>query len=58
MNGKLTGYFVDLLNEMAQIGNFNYTLTDSVNQDSTNDGFQSRPTGLINEVFRNVSNDK
>ncbi|KAI7692629.1 hypothetical protein SSS_07454 [Sarcoptes scabiei] len=55
IDGKLKGYFVDLLDELASVGHFNYTLTDSASQDNPNDGFQNRPTGLINDVYRNVS---
>lgn len=53
--GKLKGYFVDLLDEMATIGNFNYTLLDSGIQENPNDNYQSRPTGLIGEVYHSVS---
>ncbi|XP_027204506.1 putative glutamate receptor [Dermatophagoides pteronyssinus] len=53
LNGKLIGFFVDLLDEMALIGNFNYSLRDPGNQHTSNDPFQNRPPGLITDIHQN-----
>jgi len=52
-SGKLRGFFVDLLDELAQIGNFNYTLKDlSLPNQVTSGLYENTPNGLINELYR------
>lgn len=53
-DGNLTGYFVDLLDELAAIGKFKYTL-ESINNSAAIAGFENNPNGLINELYRRVS---
>lgn len=50
---KLKGFFVDLLDELSQIGKFNYTLSDLNLPTTASSGlYENTPNGLINELYR------
>ena len=53
--GKLKGYYVDLLDVLAQIGNFNYTLLALEVSNMTQSWSKNTPNWLINEMYRYVS---
>ena len=54
MDGTLKGYFVDLLDELSRVGNFNYTLTE-LPTSVPNGRNENNPTALTNELYRRVS---
>ncbi|KAI2803308.1 hypothetical protein RDWZM_001382 [Blomia tropicalis] len=51
VDGTLKGYFVDLLDELSRVGNFNYTLTE-LPTSVPNGRNENNPTALTNELYR------
>lgn len=54
VTGEIKGYYVDLLDELALIGKFNYTLTDIKERNDTRDQQRGIANVLVNELYRNV----
>lgn len=56
-NGKLKGFYVDLMDQLSVIGNFTYTLNEFyINENAAiNDLVRKHPSGLMLELNRQVS---
>lgn len=50
VTGEIKGYYVDLLDELALIGKFNYTLSDIQERNDTRDNQRGVANSLINDL--------
>lgn len=56
-NGRFEGFAIDLINEIAKMGKFRYTLYASPDGKYGNPEKAHSPSGIVEEIFMRVRNE-